>query len=99
MTVLEAILVIIIIALIAFFLYYFFRGSGGQISISRPMESRQRSRTSSPPRVRRMGLTSGNVAPRKLNDAGTSVYGSRSSESHDAGVVGAKERIEGRVLA
>ena len=40
MTVLEAILVIIIIALIAFFLYYFFRGSGGQVSISRPMESR-----------------------------------------------------------
>jgi len=39
-TVLEIILVIAIIALIAFFLYYFFRGSGGRISVSRPMESR-----------------------------------------------------------
>ncbi|MDG6256323.1 MAG: hypothetical protein QCH35_01865 [Methanomicrobiaceae archaeon] len=40
MTILEIILIIAIIALIAFFLYYFFRGSGGRVSISRPMESR-----------------------------------------------------------
>jgi hypothetical protein len=40
MTALEAFLVIIIILLIAFLIYYYFRGSSGQVSIARPMESR-----------------------------------------------------------
>jgi hypothetical protein len=40
MTALEAFLVIIIILLIAFLIYYYFRGSSGQVSITRPMESR-----------------------------------------------------------
>jgi hypothetical protein len=40
MTALEAFLVIVIIALIAFLIYYYFRGSSGQVSITRPMESR-----------------------------------------------------------
>jgi len=40
MTALEAFLVIIIIALIAFVIYYYFRGSSGQVSFTKPMESR-----------------------------------------------------------
>jgi hypothetical protein len=40
MTALEAFLVFIIIVLIAFLIYYYFRGSSGQVSITRPMESR-----------------------------------------------------------
>ena len=40
MTTLEFFLVLVILALIAFFLYYFFRGTGGRVVISRPMESR-----------------------------------------------------------
>jgi hypothetical protein len=40
MTALEAFLVFIIIVLIAFLIYYYFRGSSGQVSLTRPMESR-----------------------------------------------------------
>jgi hypothetical protein len=39
-TVFEIILILIILGLIAFVIYYFFRGSAGNVSISRPMESR-----------------------------------------------------------
>jgi len=40
MTPLEGVLVIIIIALIAFVIYYYARGAKGDISLSRPVESR-----------------------------------------------------------
>lgn len=40
MTTLEILLVLLLIAVIAFILYYYFRGSGGHVSITRPMESR-----------------------------------------------------------
>ena len=40
MTTGEILLIVIIIALIAFILYYYFRGSSGQVSVRRPMESR-----------------------------------------------------------
>ncbi len=40
MTGLEIFLILLLIALIAFILYYYFRGSGGHVAITRPMESR-----------------------------------------------------------
>ena len=40
MTILDFILALIIIGLIVFIIYYFFRGSGGKVSLARPMESR-----------------------------------------------------------
>jgi hypothetical protein len=40
MTALEAFLIFIIIVIIAFFIYYYFRGSSGQVSLTKPMESR-----------------------------------------------------------
>ena len=40
MTGLEIALLIILIAIVAFILYYYFRGTGGHVAITRPMESR-----------------------------------------------------------
>lgn len=40
MTALEALLVVIILALVVFILYYYLRGTSGNVSITRPMESR-----------------------------------------------------------
>jgi len=40
MTGLEAFLIILIIGLIIFLVYYYFRGSSGQVSFTKPMESR-----------------------------------------------------------
>ncbi|GAB6285621.1 MAG: hypothetical protein STSR0009_18220 [Methanoregula sp.] len=40
MTFLEFLVLILIVIAIIFLIYYFFKGSGGHISLSRPMESR-----------------------------------------------------------
>lgn len=40
MTGLEILLILLLIAVVAFILYYYFRGSGGHVAITRPMESR-----------------------------------------------------------
>jgi len=40
MTPLEAVLIIIIVAILLFLIYYYWRGAKGEVSLSRPMESR-----------------------------------------------------------
>ena len=40
MTTIEWLLIIIVLLVVIFLVYYFFRGSGGKITLSRPVESR-----------------------------------------------------------
>ncbi len=40
MTPLEAVLIIIVVAILLFLIYYYWRGAKGEVSLSRPMESR-----------------------------------------------------------